>query len=89
MWQYRAGLGGGFGEDYDEWIDIEFAINRERAEEYAREMAVDIYRSYGGLHGLLTEEDVMEDDDTISWEEAEEIVNDDIDSWITYEVREV
>lgn len=53
-----AGLGGGFGgyqyhctEDYD---------SREDAEEAARELAIEEYQSYEGMHGILSEGDIRE-----------------------------
>lgn len=49
-----AGLGGGFGgyqyhctEDYD---------SREDAEETARELAIEEYQSYEGMHGICLRE---------------------------------
>ena len=81
-----AGLGGGFGgyqyhctEDYD---------SREDAEEAARELAIEEYQSYEGMHGEeneLTEDELtQEDEDEISGMYQEEI-----EGWLSYLVTTV
>ena len=81
-----AGLGGGFGgPEYQ--ITEEFECESD-AEEYACQLAQDVYYSYEGLHGILDIEEIMECNEC-SEEDAYEIQKYDIDSWIEYYVTEV
>lgn len=88
MYQIRAGLGGGFGgcESHD-WIDSE-APDEETAEKEAYELAVEEYDSYAGLYGLRSIQDIMEEED-IDEVEAEEIYQEEMEAWLTYEIREI
>lgn len=81
-----AGLSGGFGgaglvNDYA----MEFK-DEEAAEDFAREQAVSEYESYSGLHGLRNLDQIMEEEG-IDEEEAEEIYNEEMESWIDYKVE--
>lgn len=87
-----AGLGGGFGgASYIETIE---ANTREKAEEYARQCAIDDYESYEGSHGILSRDDVFEDlIESFDEEPLEEDVDlkymEEVEGWITYYVEEV
>lgn len=58
----------------------------------ARELCIDIYESYAGLHGIrswdMVREDLLEDDDDISDEDVEDAYNEEIDGWCAYWVKE-
>lgn len=86
--EIKYGLGGGFGGlDGCDW-EQSHATNRDDAQRDAYECAKELYLSYNGMHGLLIEEDVMEENNC-DWDTAQEIVNEDIESWIDYDVREI
>jgi hypothetical protein len=82
----RYGLGGGFGGAGD-WEEIE-AKSLEAAEEEARQGAIEVYESYEGMHGLRTIKEVMEEE-CCDEEEAQEIYNEEVDSWIDYQAEEL
>lgn len=93
-----AGLGGGFGgyqyhctEDYD---------SREDAEKAARELAIEEYQSYEGMHGILSEGDIREQyceeneltEDELTQEDEDEIsgmYQEEIEGWLSYLVTTV
>lgn len=64
----------------------------------ARDLCVEIYESYAGLHGILTWDDVredlmesesaFEDDAEISDEDVDDAYNEEIDNWCSYWVVE-
>ena len=82
-------LGGGFGGiENAEWEVLIDATDIDEAMKYAEECAREEYFSYDGLHGLLNEKIVMEEEGC-SYAEATEIVNGDIESWIDYDAREI
>ena len=83
-WKIFAGIGGGFGganfiERYEGTL--------EEAESLAYQKALEIYDSYDGSGGLRTIDEIMEDDD-VEYEEAEEIYNEERESWLDYYVQE-
>jgi hypothetical protein len=82
------GLGGGFG-GADPDGEIIFALSLENAEHEAYERAKEEYESYGGMHGLLTVESVMEEDEELTEDEAQEVVNDDMESWLDYSAEAI
>lgn len=82
----RYGLGGGFG-GCGEWEEIE-ANSFEEAQNEAYLQAVDVYESYAGFHGLRDIDQIMEDEDC-SEKVAEEIFNEEMESWLDYEVEEL
>lgn len=88
MFEIRYALGGGFGGiEFVEWEEVS-ANTIEEAMQYAEGLARDEYLMYDGTQGMLNEQDVMEEEGC-SYEDAEQIVNDDIESWIEYDAREV
>ena len=86
MFQIRYGLGGGFGGCGD-WEDTD-AKNYAQAEDMAYEKACEDYESYVGLHGLRTLEEIMEEED-VDEEVAQEESDQERESWINFEVREI
>lgn len=82
-WKIFAGLSGGFGGAN---FIKDFFGTRERAEVEAYQEAVQIYESYEGMHGLRTEQDIIEEDD-VSEEEASEIYNEEMEGWLDYYVE--
>ncbi len=84
LYSIFAGLGGGFGGE--RFIET-FKGTEEDAEKCAYEKACEEYDSYEGLHGLRTINDIMEEDN-LDEEEAEEIYNQERESWLCYYIKE-
>ena len=82
-----AGLGGGFGGA--RFVGIEEHESRSEASKNAYEYAVEEYESYGGLHGLRTREEVMEEDEIEDEDIGDEAYREEIEGWIEYYVEEV
>lgn len=83
-----AGLGGA------EFIDTIETKDKEEAENYAYQYAIDYYESYEGCYGILNQDDVFE----ILFESFGEVPSEEdiklrhiegIDNWIIYYVEEV
>jgi hypothetical protein len=85
----RYGLGGGFGGIKYKDEEIIDAKNEDEANTYAYEMACQEYDSYAGLHGLRDIEQIMEEDNIEDEDEAEQIYNEERESWLDYDVRKV
>lgn len=84
----RYALGGGFGGTrHKDWETIE-AENEEEASNIAWECACNEYESYSGMYGLRSVDQIMEEDE-VDEKEAEEIYNNERESWLDYEVEEV
>jgi hypothetical protein len=82
-WKVYAGLGGGFGgANYIKTV----SGSRDSAEKEAYQAAVEEYESYEGLHGLRTI-DQIEEEDGVSYEEASQTYNDEMESWLDYYVK--
>lgn len=93
LYNIYAGLGGSFGgATYQHTSDFE---NLSEAIDEAYALAVDMYDSYEGSHGLLTYNDALEEaqneinEDSDSDESdieyyADEIYNEYVESWIDY-----
>ena len=88
-----AGLSGGFGGAT--FCCVDDFHNKKDAEDFARQEAIDMYESYGGYHGLYTWDSMRQesaDDGDISQVDDEDVdiaYMEDIESWITYFVKEV
>ena len=81
-----AGLSGSFGGAQHQGT-YRFD-NEDAALEYAYQAAVTEYESYGGLHGLMNKEMYLEDNpDDPNLECYEEVVEEDMQSWIEYYVE--
>lgn len=89
-----AGLGGGFGgarlvAEAEEFENEDAAVN------YAYECALEEYQSYEGYHGIVSYGDILdypEDyglEDGFTEEDVQEIYQEEVESWITYYVKEV
>ena len=89
-----AGLGGGFGgarlvAEAEEFENEEAAVN------YAYECALEEYQSYEGYHGIVSYGDILDNPEEYGLEEGfteedvDEIYQEEIESWITYYVKEV
>ncbi len=88
MFQIKYALGGGFGGcDNVDWEDCD-AKTLQEAEDIAYEMAQQEYDSYAGMHGLRGVETIMEEDE-LDEEDAEIVYQDEMESWLCYDVREV
>jgi hypothetical protein len=84
-WYIRYGMGGGFG-DAGDWEEIQ-SENEEQANRVAYEAACENFSSYVGIHGVMSAADFMEDDPSLSEEEAQEMENEECESWIHYEAK--
>lgn len=86
------GLSGGFGGA--EFSHIEECETRAEAEDIAYQLAIEEYESYGGCHGLTSEDEIRENPEEYGLDE--EATNDDywnaymeeVNSWICYHVEE-
>lgn len=80
-----AGLGGSFNNcEYRGTIECETI---QEAEKYAYDLAVDVYESYAGYHGLLTWDEVAEENDldiNIDIEEINDLYNEELDTWCEF-----
>lgn len=86
--EIRYALTGGFGGcEMQDWEEIE-ADDREEANEIAYQNACDEYDSYVGTSGLRDIDEIMEEDE-VDEEEAGITLEEERESWIDYEVREV
>lgn len=83
-WKIYSGLGGGFGGAH--YIRT-FTGTKEQAEKEAYYAAIEEYDSYEGLHGLRTVEDIMEEDGIEDYDEAQQVYNDERESWLDYYVK--
>lgn len=79
------GLGGGFGGAYCK--EIEEFETEDQALDHAEEQAKEEYQSYEGLHGLRSQQEIM-DEDGLTEEEADQAYEDEMDSWLDYWVEE-
>lgn len=89
-----AGLGGGFGGGH--YCETDFFDSKEEAENRARELAIEDYESYDGLHGLTDRHEAeeefreqcnLEEDEEISDElqpDLEAYYMEVVEGWITY-----
>lgn len=82
-WKIFAGLNGGFGGA--EFTRI-FVGSKDQAENEAYRDAIESYESYEGMHGLRTIDDIMEEDEVDEFD-AEQIYNDERESWLDYYVE--
>jgi len=73
---------------YQDWEKC-YSDYYDGALQEAYECAVENYRGYGGRHGLFSYEEALKQYPDLTEEELEEMEQEDIDSTIAYEVREV
>lgn len=86
-----AGLGGGFGGS--EYILTEEFNTKDEALKYARDEAIEIYKSYEGFHGIRSYNEIVEEyeeeyDETLSEVDANLLYWEEVEGWITYHVEE-
>jgi hypothetical protein len=82
-WKIYAGLGGGLGGSH---YKETFTGTKQEAESLAYQYAIEEYESYEGLHGIRTVDEIMEEDDVDS-EDAQQIYNDERESWLDYSIK--
>ena len=90
MAKYRVigALGGGFGGcENVEWEEVE-CISDDQAEQWAYDLAIEQYEMYEGNHGIRSTDDIMEEDEVCE-REAEEMRQEEIESWVDYEYEKV
>lgn len=85
-----GGMGGGFGGPHFLGTVEGKSIEDRDVQEDARQLLVDEYESYAGLHGVLSWDEVREDleesypGDEITDEDVTDAYNEAIDSWGSY-----
>ena len=88
-----AGLSGGFGGA--RYCGVYECADRDEAETYAREQAVEEYESYGGYHGLYTwdsmRQEIADDEydgdiEQVDPEDVDMRLMEEVEGWLTYKV---
>ena len=82
-YKINYGLGGAFGVD-EEIMDFP---NEATANKEAYELAKYAYQSYEGYHGIRSVQDVIDEEEDVSYEEAYEIYEDEVENTINYYVE--
>ena len=67
---------------------IEGEVTEDEANDIAYQSAIDDYESYEGMYGLRTIEDIMEEDDIEDFDEAEQMYQNERESWLNYSTEE-
>ena len=84
--KFYAGLSGGFGGA--QYCGIYECTDRDEAETYAREQAVEQYESYGGYHGLYTWDSMRQEIADNDYDgDIEQVDPDDVDMRLMEEVE--
>ena len=88
-----AGLSGGFGGA--RYCGVYECADRDEAETFAREQAVEEYESYGGYHGLYTwdsmrqeiaDEEYDGDIEQVDPEDVDMRLMEEVEGWLTYKI---
>ena len=88
-----AGLSGGFGGA--RYCGVYECADRDEAETYAREQAVEEYESYGGYHGLYTWDYMRQeiadneydgDIEQVDPEDVDMRLMEEVEGWLTYKI---
>lgn len=88
-----AGLSGGFGGA--RYCGIYECDNKQEAETYAREQAIEEYESYGGYHGLYTwdsmRQEIADDEydgdiDAVDPDDVDMRMMEEVEGWLTYRI---
>ena len=88
-----AGLSGGFGGA--RYCGVYECADRDEAEIYAREQAIEEYESYGGYHGLYTwdsmRQEIADDEydgdiEQVDPEDVDMRLMEEVEGWLTYKV---
>ena len=79
--------GGVWNIDEDE--NVTATIDHNAAVNEAYEMACECYDSYAGLHGIMSEEDYIEEGEAENFDEAWELYREDRESTVEYEAIEI
>ena len=88
-----AGLSGGFGGA--RYCGVYECANRDEAETYAREQAIEEYESYSGYHGLYTwdfmRQEIADDEydgdiEQVDPEDVDMRLMEEVEGWLTYKI---
>ena len=88
-----AGLSGGFGGA--RYCGVYECADKDEAETYAREQAVEEYESYGGYHGLYTwdsmRQEIADDEydgdiEQVDPEDVDMRLMEEVEGWLTYKI---
>ena len=91
-----AGLSGGFGGA--RYCGVYECADRDEAETYAREQAIEEYESYGGYHGLYTwdsmRQEIADDEydgdiEQVDPEDVDMRLMEEVEGWLTYKIISV
>lgn len=84
-WAIYSGLSGGFGgSNFDRFEEC----TAKEASDIAYENACEIYENYVGSYGLRNIEDIKKEEDIEDNEEAEEVFNEERETWLAYHIEE-
>ena len=85
----KYAMGGGFGGlNNVDWEEIE-ANNLNDATNYAEEMAKEVYESYAGTNGVMSWDDIREENLEYDEESINDLYNEAIEGWINYIAKEI
>lgn len=85
----KYAMGGGFGGlNNVDWEEIE-ANNLNDATNYAEEMAKEVYESYAGTNGVMSWDDIHEENLEYDEESINDLYNEAIEGWINYIAKEI
>lgn len=88
-----AGLSGGFGGA--RYCGVYECADKNEAETYAREQAIEEYESYGGYHGLYTwdsmRQEIADDEydgdiEQVDPEDVDMRLMEEVEGWLTYKI---
>lgn len=88
-----AGLSGGFGGA--RYCGVYDCADKNEAETYAREQAIEEYESYGGYHGLYTwdsmRQEIADDEydgdiEQVDPEDVDMRMMEEVEGWLTYRI---
>ena len=91
-----AGLSGGFGGA--RYCGVYECADKNEAETYAREQAIEEYESYGGYHGLYTwdsmRQEIADDEydgdiEQVDPEDVDMRLMEEVEGWLTYKIISV
>ena len=87
-YRIRGALSGGFGGcEFVEWEEVECRSD-EQAQDWAYELACEVYVLYDGNNGLRSVDDIMEEEE-VEQIEAEDIWIEEREDWLDYEYEKV
>ena len=87
LFKIYAGLGGGMGGA--EYVETSEFQDEANAMDYAWQVAMECYDDMAGLYGLLSMEEIAEENPDEDEDYIQELYEAEAESWIDYYVEEV